>query len=214
MAATTAAGLGAAGRQADTREPAIDLARRLQARYDGVRDFSADFTQIYQGGALRRRAEERGTLLVKKPGMMRWEYETPEKKLFVADGVKMYSWVPGDNQVIVSSVPGADRATTPVLFLVGKGNLARDFVVTYADVKDVPAASVALALVPRTREPDYDSLTLVVERTTLKLQELVALDSQGGTSTFRFSNLKENVGVPDKAFSFRIPRGADVVTRD
>jgi outer membrane lipoprotein carrier protein len=208
--------LGAAteARQPEGREPAVDVARRLQAHYDAVRDFSADSTQTPPGGARGPRAEERGTVLVKKPGMMRWEYEVPEKKLFVADGVKMYSWVPGDNQVIVSSVPAADRATTPVLFLVGKGNLTRDFVISYADPARVAPTSVALSLVPRNREPDYDSLTLVVDRATLRLQQLIAVDGQGGTSTFRFDNLKENVGVPDKAFSFRIPRGADVVTRD
>ncbi len=72
------------------RPPAEDLARALQQRYDGIRDFSADFVHTYQGGVLRRKATEKGKVLIKKPGKMRWTYEAPEDKLFVSDGVKMY----------------------------------------------------------------------------------------------------------------------------
>src|SRR6266545_2025005 len=71
---------------------ALQLAQALQKKYDGIRDFSADFVHGYQGGALRKTLTERGHLLVKKPGKMRWEYKAPEEKLFVSDGVQMYSY--------------------------------------------------------------------------------------------------------------------------
>ncbi len=105
------------------RPPADDLARALQQRYDGIRDFSADFVHTYQGGVLRRKATERGKVLIKKPGKMRWTYEAPEDKLFVSDGVKMYSYVPADRQVVVTTLPPDSQATSPALFLAGKGNL-------------------------------------------------------------------------------------------
>ena len=73
---------------------ARDLAQALQQKYDGIKDFSADFVHSYQGGVLRKQITERGHLLVKKPGKMRWEYTSPEEKLFVSDGVKMYSYHP------------------------------------------------------------------------------------------------------------------------
>ena len=74
------ASIGAQSPTADT------IARDLQRKYDRVTDFSADFVHSYRGGVLKQQATERGTLLVKKPGKMRWEYTTPEKKLFVSDG--------------------------------------------------------------------------------------------------------------------------------
>src|SRR6266404_562733 len=107
---------------------AADLAQALQRKYDAVRDFSADFVHESQGTILKKRLIERGKLLVKKPGKMRWEYTTPEEKLFVTDGVKISSYIPQDKQVFISSMPSADTTTTPVLFLAGKGNLTRDFV--------------------------------------------------------------------------------------
>jgi outer membrane lipoprotein carrier protein len=198
--------------QAADRPAADAFARSVQQHYETVYDFSSDFTHGYEGGALRRQTTERGTVLVKKPGKMRWAYKSPEEKLFVSDGHQIYFYVPADKQVTVSAMPSEDRASTPILFLVGKGNLTADFAVSYAEgLAGVPADGVALKLVPKTKTPEYDSLILVVDRRTLALRMLIAHDAQSGTSTFTFSNLKENVGLSDGQFTFSIPRGADVI---
>lgn len=208
--------LPAAAPRAQEQAPAADaeaLARRLQQKYDTVKDFSARFVHTYQGGVLRKKVTERGRLVVKKPGRMRWTYEKPEEKTFVSDGRKLYSYIPADRQVYVTTVPSEDEASTPALFLAGKGNLLRDFDVSLAPAPpEAGGGSVALALIPRTRERDYDSLILAVDERTLQLRSLVAEDRQGGRSAFAFSGLEENVGIDDSAFVFKIPRGVDVIT--
>jgi outer membrane lipoprotein carrier protein len=191
---------------------ADEVARDLQKKYDRVSDFSADFVHSYRGGVLKQQATEQGRLMVKKPGKMRWEYTSPEKKLFVSDGRKLYSYIPQDKQVIVSTVPKDDDAPTPALFLTGKGNITGDFNVTFDKVPEAPAGSIALRLTPKRREPEYEWLTLVVETKTLNLLMLVTADTQGGRSTFTFKNLKENLGLTDNLFVFRMPRGVDVIT--
>jgi outer membrane lipoprotein carrier protein len=196
--------------QAPARPPAQEVAAALQKKYDAVRDFTADFVHESQGGLLRKKQVERGFVQVKKPGRMRWDYKSPETKVFVSDGRRIYLHVPADNQVIVSAVPPDDQATTAVLFLVGKGSLTRDFTVSYADA-DVPD-SYALRLRPKIPETDYDWLQIVVDQKTLQIRSLTAADREGGRSTFQFSNFKENVGLADKTFAFKIPRGADVTT--
>ena len=190
-----------------------DVALSLQRKYDGVRDFSADFVHHYKGGVLRKELTERGRLLVKKPGKFRWEYAAPDQKVFVSDGLKLYSYLPQDKQVIVANIPQDDTATAPTLFLAGKGNIVRDFKASAGDLPPgSPAGARALKLVPNTPQPDYDWLVLVIDSQTLSLRGLVSTDSQGGTSSFSFANLKENVGLTDKTFAFQIPRGVDVVT--
>jgi len=192
---------------------AAELAQSLQRKYDTIRDFSADFVHNYRSGALKKQVTEKGRLLIKKPGKMRWEYTAPEPKLFVSDGVKIYSYIPQDKQVVVTSVPPDNTASGPALFLAGKGNLLRDFTVSFAEVPPgMPPGTKALKLVPRKPQPDYDWIVLLVDETTLGLRGLMSADAQGGTSTFFFANLKENVNLADKEFAFQMPRGVDVVT--
>src|SRR5204863_8184453 len=112
---------------------ATDLAQALQHKYDTIHDFSADFTHTYEGGVLHKQITERGHVLVKQPGKMKWDYTSPEKKLFISDGVRVYSYIPADRQVIVGAVPKDDQPGAPILFLAGKGNLSRDFTPSIAD---------------------------------------------------------------------------------
>lgn len=188
------------------------VARDLQHKYDRVTDFSADFVHSYRGGVLKQQATERGTLLVKKPGKMRWEYTAPEKKLFVSDGHKIYSYIPQDRQVIVGTMPRDEQAPTPALFLTGKGDITRDFNASFDKVAEAQPGSFVLKLTPKRREPEYESLTLVLEPKILTIQMLITVDAQGGRSAFTFSNLKENVGVADNQFVFKMPRNVDVKT--
>jgi len=190
------------------------VARDLQRKYDRVADFSADFVHSYRGGVLKQQATERGTLLVKKPGKMRWEYTAPEKKLFVSDGHKIYSYIPQDRQVIVGTMPRDEHAPTPALFLTGKGDITRDFNASFEKVAEAQPGSFVLKLTPKRREPEYESLTLVLDPKTLTIQMLITVDAQGGRSAFTFSNLKENVGVADNQFVFKMPRNVDVVVTD
>ena len=210
VAATIGVNASVSGRAADTTAP--ELAAAVQRKYDGIKDFSTDFTHVYEGGVLRKQISERGHLLVKKPGKMRWDYAEPEPKQFVSDGVKMYSYIPQDKQVIVAAVPPDEDAPTPTLFLAGKGNVTRDFTPSLVDAPaGMPAGSRALKLVPKARQRDYDWLVLVLDPGSLALRGLVTVDAQGGKSSFSFTNLKENVGLADKEFAFKIPRGVDVV---
>jgi outer membrane lipoprotein carrier protein len=189
-----------------------DLARAIQQKYDTIRDFSAAFEHRYRGGVLRKEAVERGTMQVKKPSRMRWTYESPERKIFVADGTRIYSYIPEDRQVIVAPVPDEAEATTPALFLSGHGSLVRDFAASFPPEPDLSPGTYSLKLVPRRREAEYDWLVLVVDRGTYRIRKLITADAQGGQSTFTFSDVRENVGIPDSAFRFTIPRGVDVVT--
>jgi outer membrane lipoprotein carrier protein len=189
------------------------LAQELQRRYDGVRDFSADFVHTYQGGVLKKQIVERGHVLIKKPGKMRWEYFAPSHKLFVSDGSKMYAYIPEDKQVIVTTVSKEDEAATPMLFLAGKGNLTRDFTVSLVEVPaGLPRDTQGLKLIPKNPQREYDWVVLAVDPMRLEIRGLASVDAQGGTSTLAFEKLQENVGMADKEFTFKTPRGVDVVT--
>jgi len=204
LALLTSAALPAAQAQ----RPAEALAKDLQTRYQSIRDFSADFVQSYRAGVLKTQTRESGTVAVKKPGKMRWTYVKPERKEFVSDGSKMSVYIAADKQVIVRD--SAAQATTPDMFLSGRGDIARDFTPSYVD--SPVAGTIALKLVPRKSEPEYEYLILALDPATLQIRGLTSRDYQGGESTFTFANMKENLGLSDKDFVFRAPRGVTVVT--
>jgi outer membrane lipoprotein carrier protein len=191
------------------RQSADALARDLHVRYQSIRDYSADFIQSYRAGVLKTQTQqERGSVAIKKPGKMRWIYTHPSRKELVSDGVKLYWYVPEFKEVIESNV--ATQSSTPYLFLSGRGDIARDFVSSYTDTP--VQGTLALKLVPRKSEPEYEYLVVALDPNTLQIRGLLTKDYQGGESAFTFSNIKENRGLSDGDFVFRRPSGVKVVT--
>lgn len=195
---------------AQTSQSPDALARGLQQHYDRVRDFSAEFVQTYRGGVLRTSTEERGSVWIKKPGLMRWVYRSPEHKEFVSDGVSLYAYLPEDRQVRVEPVPKGDEASAGIMFLTGRGDVVKDFTASTAD--SPITGTVGLTLTPRRAEAGYTHLVVALDPQTFQIRALTTRDEQGGDSTIRFINLKENTGISDKTFVFDIPRGVDVIS--
>ena len=204
--------LCAAAPSAQTAGDPVALAAKVQQRYSSLRDFQGDFVQSYEGGVLRTRTTERGTMAIKRPGKMRFLYTKPERKEFVSDGTRLYTYLVADKQVIVGAAPGPDDGTIPALFLAGQGDIARDYTPAFTPLPGAAPGLITLKLTPKKADPDYEWLGIGIDARTSQIQYLVAADRQGGKSSFAFSNLKENRGLADKDFEFRMPRGVDVVT--
>ena len=200
--------LEASSPQSPPPTTAAEMARLLQAHYNTVRDFTAEFTHQYHGGVLRQSLSESGHVKIKKPGRMYWTYTTPEKKEFVSDGAKIYTYVPDDKLVVIADMPKGNEASTALLFLTGQGDLVRDF--RPALPKNQPNGLWQLDLVPKTTQADFTSLSLVIDPRTLALRGLSSTDAQDGQSTFIFRSLRENTGLADNQFAFKIPRGVEV----
>ena len=124
---------------------------------NGVNDLTASFVQTYRSGVLGREVVEHGTLAIKRPGRMRWEYKEPEKKTFVSDGKTFYFYVPADKQVIVQRAGGRARPPGPP---PGRAGHPREFQVSS---RDGPAGRERLRLVPRKADPEVERVFLDVD---------------------------------------------------
>jgi outer membrane lipoprotein carrier protein len=186
---------------------APQLAAQLQKRYESIRDFTAEFTQTYRGLLQRKTATGRGKVLVKKPNRVRFTYEAPEYKVFVSDGTTFKSYYKEDSAGSEYPLPKDNEASTALLFLAGRGNLARDFTPAIAD--GAPPTEWHLGLVPSSKQADFETLKLFVDRRSLALLGFETTDAQG-TNTIRFTTLKENTGIADSAFAFTFPRGTAI----
>jgi outer membrane lipoprotein carrier protein len=190
--------------QAGPRNAAETLAQRVEERQRSVRDLQGRFTQSYRSGILGREIVESGTLAVKRPDLMRWEYKDPERKTFVSDGTTFYFYVPADKQVIVRDKSDSRGVTAELL--AGHVDILSQFDVTLerSDGRD------RLKLVPKKTDGEIERLYLEPDATA-RIRAIEIYDAQGNRSRFDFTDLKENVGLPDSLFHFDVPRGVEVV---
>jgi outer membrane lipoprotein carrier protein len=185
------------------------LVGALQAKYARLGSLAADFTQIYNAPGERTRRES-GRLLLKKPGRMRWDYMSPEEKLYVSDGKVIYEYVPAERLVTRARVKESNDLRAPFMFLLGRGNLRRDFKrIEFASESPVRAGNRVLRLIPK-RDAGFRELLIEVEPQTLTIARLAFVNPAGARSDFLFSNVRENAPAGDAQFSFRPPAGVEV----
>jgi outer membrane lipoprotein carrier protein len=185
----------------------------LQKRYASVTTFSAQFEQTYRGPGIVQ--VESGTLWMKKPGLMRWEYRVPETKLFISNGRDTYLYAPADRQVMVQSLGASEKLSTPLEFLLGEGNLAQSFTASW-EVQSYSRLeqTYLLRLVPKVTEQSYAYLVLEVGQKDYDLRRIVIREASGNTSEFLLSDMMLNPKVDSKRFEFAIPKGVEVIRRD
>src|SRR5215510_8403721 len=185
------------------------LVLSLQAKYNKLSSLAADFTQVYIAPGQRERRES-GRLLLKKPGKMRWDYTSPEAKLFISDGKWLYEFVPAEKYATRSSVREAGDLRAPFAFLLGRGNLRRDFKrIDFAAESPVKAGNKVLRLVPK-RTQDFKELLVEVEPNSLQISRLSIIEPNGARSDFLFTNVHENVSASPAQFMFKAPPGVEV----
>ncbi|MEO8359137.1 MAG: outer membrane lipoprotein carrier protein LolA [Vicinamibacteria bacterium] len=192
--------------EAGALDPQATLAA-FDARSRSVRDFTGTFTQTYRSSALGRAIVESGTVKVKRPSRMLFEYQKPEKKLFVADGDSYYFYVPRDKQVMVQNQKGDRRATARIL---AEGHLLEHFNCTGEEADPLGRKFL---LVPKDEEKDANvtSIAIVLDA-SLKLLALEIHNAEGSSSRMVFSAFKENVGLKDSEFRFNVPKGVEVIS--
>jgi outer membrane lipoprotein carrier protein len=202
VAAGSTAGLAAESRSAD------QIVESLQKNYDATVDFVADFRQETQVKTLNRTLKAWGKLSFKRPGKMLWRYEEPKGQFVLADGKHLYFYQPEQNQVIKTPLKNAFRSDIPLSFLLGIGNLKRDFTATLKGTED---DHYVLRLEPKGEAGGFSEVLVGVSRSTSDIVWVSVRDAVGNVTTLRFSNMRKGVGVQESLFRLEVPGGADIV---
>ncbi len=185
--------------------------QKLQKMYQDTRDFKAAFRQVYRSKALGRDKVSSGFVYVKKPGMMRWDYEKPRKKHFVANGKALFIYDPDLEQVMIDrSFSGSDLSCA-VTFLWGRGKLKDEFAISYpADKKGADGKHYVIELTPKSKAR-FKKLWFTVERKTFLVVETLIEDPGGNLNRILFSDMTTIVGLSDQSFRFKAPEGIEVI---
>ncbi len=205
LAAATAALAGTyAGQQSAELRSILD---KIQRHYDATKSSSAHFhEEIVPVGGMKRVRE--GTVYFRKPGRMRWDFTTPTAETIVSDGEQLYSYEPDLNQVIESPLKQALKTNTAVGFLLGIGNIRRDFDAA------LPAAKPTDGRVHVLLRPKADGLKfeLVLDPATYDIVGFTMTDQIGDVTKLSFTAIRDNPPLDDALFAFEAPEGADIVT--
>lgn len=186
-------------------QAADPILRKVDDHYNHLASFRAAYTEHYTGMGMDR--TESGTLLLKKPGRMRWNYNTPVGKVFLLDGKFGWFYTPGDNQATRIAAKKLDDLRSPLRFLLGHTELAKELdKITVAPI----GAGFRIAGVPKGTSQRVKRLALTVSaQGTIESIELEEID--GAVTEFAFSSIQENVPVRDSDFTFTPPAGVAVV---
>jgi outer membrane lipoprotein carrier protein len=186
------------------------IVRRVEERYQAAKTLKATFLQRRSEGK-RVHEIEAGTVYFRRPGRMRWEYESPETKLFVSDGKWVWFYVPSDRTVTRAKVKEADDARVPLAFLTGKARLGRFCRrVELADAHVLAPGNVALRCLPKPSGSGFHDA--IVEVTSEYALARIIVREPGDIETeFRFGNWEENLPLSEALFRFQAPPGVAIV---
>ncbi|MDP3238749.1 MAG: outer membrane lipoprotein carrier protein LolA [Myxococcales bacterium] len=175
-----------------TMAPAVKtLVDRMQAFYETTSDFSADFRQDYFYKISKRTQTSTGTVLFRKPGLMRWDYAKPSAKTFVLAGVKVYMHDPEAKLLTVASI-GTSKLSASVTFLFGQGKLADEFAITQKEC--AKCTGTLLQLDPLVPDARFTRIFLEVDPKSAQVLKSTVVDPDGSENAISFLNLKTNTG--------------------
>lgn len=195
------------------QKPAVDLKKLAEAvdkHYNRTTSLQATFEETFEGGGMARK--ESGLMWLKKPGKMRWEYQSPREKLFVTDGKNAWFYVPGERQARRASVKNLDDLRSPLRYLLGRTKLEKEFEgLSFApDQTPSTPGNVVLRGIPKSMADRISQVLLEITPEN-RIARIYIEELDGSTTEFRFREQKENVQVADQRFKFRPPQGVEVM---
>ena len=188
----------------------LTLSQRVDRHYNALHTLQAEFVEKYRGNGIDR--TESGTLWIKRPGRMRWEYREPRAKLFITDGKTAWFYAPGDQQARSTPSRKLDDLRSPLAYLLGRAKLERvlDGLALASDVPHTPG-NIVLQVKPKGLAGHLARVFLEVTPDG-RIDRIVAEGQDESVTEYRLLESKEDVAIADERFRFVPPAGVEVVT--
>ncbi len=188
-----------------------DILNQVERRYAGP-GFAADFVQTSKIAAMEITDTASGRIVVKRPGMMRWEYETPERQWVITDGNTLWIYRPDDHQVMTGKAPAFFYGGKGASFLSDMKLIRQKFNIFLA--KKAKSGYHILELLPMERTFDVSVVYLSISAQTYDVEQIVTYNSYGDENRIQLHNIELKKILDDSMFSFQIPQGVEVLQLD
>jgi outer membrane lipoprotein carrier protein len=185
-------------------------AAAVDEHYNHLHTLQTEFTETYRGSGIER--TETGTLWLKKPGKMRWQYRSPKEKLFVSDGKDAWFYVPDDHQARKTPVRQLDDLRSPLALLLGKTKLEKELtgLSLAPDITPLNTGDLMLRGVPKALADRVNDILLEITPGH-QIARIAVSEVDGSVTEYRFAEQKENIAISDERFAFTPPAGTETV---
>jgi len=189
-----------------------EIIQKIQAAYEHTTDWKAEFEQVTRIEGFDSPITSRGTVYIKKPGKLRWDYLEPNQHQILVNEQKIWIYTPEQKQVIVSPFAGISDSQLPLHLLSGVGRLDRDFSVQWTDPTPPPPQNLySLTLIPKDPNTGLKKLLMEVDPVTYFITRLTLFEANGNQSRFQFARIRNDTGLKDGFFVFTAPKDVVVV---
>ena len=201
--------------EASPMKQVLDLVNKVDSRYEQTRDLQADFSQETKIEGFETRLSSTGRVLLKKPGMLRWDYVEPSVEQIFVDGDQVMVYTPEHKQVMKANLTQIAASKAPLALLQGAGKLAQQFDVLPTEEGESGQGVLPLiTLVPKPEEKDRSAVTRVVleiDPSSYLIKKMDLHEISGNISTLHFSNIQVNQGIERTQLMLEVPEDVIVV---
>jgi len=188
-----------------------DVILRVENRLRSCETFQAEFEQYYYSSTVSVPLHEKGRLFFKKPGMMKWEYQEPEEKVFlIKDGI-FWDYNKEEEQLIKYNIAEERQNSEVIALLSGQMKILDTYDVQYSPFPTENNDSKQLRLTPRDEEYADSFLLLEIDEKTWFILKIISFDWTGNKTEFHFQKFGTNVSFDDDTFELKIPPGTEII---
>lgn len=191
-------------------QTAEEIAGKTEARLRSYQSLQANFEQLYVSSAISTPLRERGKVFLKKPGWMKWEYQHPEKKIFLLKNELYQAYYPEDNQLVQQTLSDENNEAEILSLLSGRRPLLEHYAVELSPFPTESFRVYQLKLTPVGEEADTFILLEIQDKTWL-IQKVIFFDWAGNKQEFHFSQMKTNVPLPKDIFELHVPPDVEII---
>jgi outer membrane lipoprotein carrier protein len=190
----------------------MEVMEGIQNRYRQIKDLQASFHQTTVIPVMDRVKEASGTLYLKVPGKMRWEYTKGPHRIVLIDGRQLWFYDPQEGQLTITDLSKIPNSDYLLAFLTGMGELKEVFQPELSKgVVKTATGHLKIYLRPRAEDSQWKSLRITVDPKTFQVIETAFEGIQGDRNIIRYYNIKVNVGLEDEIFRLEVPPGTEIL---
>jgi outer membrane lipoprotein carrier protein len=185
----------------------LRIVNAIQKSYESVLTLKAKFVQKAFVKMINRTEITKGNVQIKKPGKMKWVYNSPDTEILISDQKNLWLYTPEEEQATKIPIESVYSSNTPALFLAGQGVLTDMF-----DIMQVRAEKdkFVVTFTPKEVESNLSRLILRANKNNYQITGATVYDRLGNETSIRFRSIRINEKIPENVFNFEVPAGIEI----